>query len=491
MIQTSKRPNIGRFSRDPTGERFNQQPTTPPMLSIKSTITMLILAVISVIAAILITPSDGPAARRAAHEPGVLVTPDTFPIDQINRITLTRRNQATLTFERGDAGWMQTEPFAVHMDRYRMRRLKDAVRTVEVLDRVALDDDALPRSAVALDPSEAVIKFEWSGGSKRIELGRRGIGGRAYLRMADENEVLVISQHLHELAVDGDPRAWRDRAVFRDVGVDSDRVVRIAGQQRMVLERDRRQWIMVEPVRTRISDEIRDIFMQALGGARVKSFIADEPRQLDRFGLAPPQASITVVTTQRIPDPNQPDGEPIESTDVQRLLIGSPAGAGTQDRFGMIEGRPTVFRLPVDAMQHLFIQPEELIAPTASGVIPADVKSIVVRGPAGEFRLERDLEDWHAPDHAYRRVPADAVNRLLTQLTEARARSVAISEYPHELEVATVTFHGFHGRPIDTVRIIREPADGRWAMDNGDNVLRVFADDISLPLTPDAFGLSE
>ena len=100
----------------------------------------------------------------------------------------------------------------------------------------------------------------------------------------------------------------------------------------------------------------------------------------------------------------------------------------------------------------------------------------------------RDLDQWRAPAFAVN-VPAESVNELLQQLTTLRATEVIIKDYPYELEVATVTMRGFDNKPIDTVRIAREADTGRWALENGDNVLRIFPESLHLLLTPSDFGL--
>jgi hypothetical protein len=49
--------------------------------------------------------------------------------------------------------------------------------------------------------------------------------------------------------------------------------------------------------------------------------------------------------------------------------------------------------------------------------------------------------------------------------------------------------HGFDARPLDTVRVARDPETGRWALDNGDDVLRMFPAETPIPMTPADFGL--
>lgn len=317
-----------------------------------------------------------------------------------------------------------------------------------------------------------------------LELGRRGIAGRAYLRVVGEDRVYIVNQDLHQRAVEMDPKEWRDRTIFTGADVDADEIIVQQGADRTRLKRERKQWLMTEPVRTRLSDLARDELFAALGRARSGGFILDQPDDLAKFGLAEPVASIEVVTTDV-----QSHGDGFVRVEAnERLLVGARLGVGSDDRFGLIEGRSVIVRLPEAVLRAFFRTPESLIALTASGVVPADVKSLVIRTADGELRLERDLDRWRAPAFSTE-VPAASVNELLEQLTSLQAAQITIREYPQDLQVATITMRGFDNRPIDTVRIAREKDTGRWALENGDNVLRVFAQSLQLRLTPGDFGL--
>lgn len=448
-------------------------------MSWKPTIIATTLAIIAVLAALYTYRSDSHAdIARGELTMVPLVTAEQLPIDLVSRITVTRAGQPPMVFNRTGLDWMQVEPFAFPMDAYSMRQMSAVAHQVQVVQRLGKDELAgsLTEQALGLNPPEAEIIYEWEGespGRLKLHLGRRGIAGRAYLRMNDDDQVLIVRQSLHERVVEMDPREWRDRAIFTNVSVQDDRIERSDG---LVLVRDRRQWRMLEPVNTRVSPESIEQYFQALGGARSAGFIADMPKDLHRFGL--PSAAEVAITSSR-------GDEQI----TQRLQIGMPVGAGTQDRFGIVDGRPTVVRIPATVLHALFRPIQSFIDLTGSGVVPADVRSVRISGPAGELTLQRDLERWRAPDHDDIEVPAAYVNELLTQLSQLQASNVMIEEYPQEMEVAVVTFFGFRGQPLDTVRVVRDPDSGVWALENGDNVLRIFPAGFQLRLSPADYGL--
>ena len=83
------------------------------------------------------------------------------------------------------------------------------------------------------------------------------------------------------------------------------------------------------------------------------------------------------------------------------------------------------------------------------------------------------------------------MDALLAILTETRAPDVVVQAFPAEMAVANVTFMGWDGRPIDTVRIAREPEGGRWALENGDGVLRILPASTVMTLGPETWKVSE
>ena len=155
----------------------------------------------------------------------------------------------------------------------------------------------------------------------------------------------------------------------------------------------------------------------------------------------------------------------------------------------MIEGRPVIVRLSEAVLNAFFRPAESLAAPTGSGVNPADVKAIVIRSESGELRLERDLDKWRAPAHGNLEINAAQAQELLDQLCTLRAPNIEFKAYPVDLEIATITLHGFDQKALDTVRIAQETDKPGTALENGDNVLRVFPQGLKLRLTAADYGL--
>lgn len=476
-------------------------------MRLPSTILAVLLAVLGVIAMRYTSRHD--VGRTATAGPQRLLAAADLPVDEIDRVTIARAGSMPMVFERTASGeWSQTQPFEFPMDPFSIRQMAAAARELDVLDRIPPDalgsDQSL--TTLQLEPPAGEITYQWPGGSLTLELGRRSVAGRAYLRRRGDDAVCIVNQKLHERVLDMNPAEWREKRLFKYAGADSQRIGWQQGDVKLTLERTGRQWTMTEPLRTRVDPTNLDAFLQALGRASAATFILDiaDPKELANFGLANPVGVLTIVTSPQAPSQSGssvPGTQPAAVT--ERLLVGQRRSTSTQDRFGMIEGRPVVIGLSEPVIEALFRNKESLASPTGSGVKPADVKSIVIRAtPATtssavvgaatqptELKLERDLEKWRAPEHGNAEVNAEQVQTLLDQLCTLRAPEVQFKDFPRELQIATITLYGFDQRALDTIRIAQEKNSPSTALENGDNVLRVFPQGLKLQLAPADYGL--
>ena len=90
-------------------------------------------------------------------------------------------------------------------------------------------------------------------------------------------------------------------------------------------------------------------------------------------------------------------------------------------------------------------------------------------------------------------MPVEAADGLLELICTRRPEALLVREFPRDLSEGRITLYGYGGRPLDTVMIAREATPdrggGRWILENGDDVLRFFAAETTIPLTAEAFGL--
>ncbi len=448
------------------------------------------------------------AVAGAPDDAAPLAGAPAWPEGEARELVVERDGEPRRRFVRGEGrDWRQVEPIEHPVDPFSMERtiaLARELRARDVIEAADLGDDAAetPAELLGLEPPRARLTVRWRAEEddddaplestterpagrtieRTIELGRRGIGGRAYARLAGDDRVLVVDTGLHDRAVRMDPKEWRERSIFGDVALDTLRSVELReGAMAIRLERERRRWRMAEPYATRLNPILLDELVGELAGARVAGFVLDRPDDLGRFRLDPPIAEV-VVTVE----------EPGRAPRTTTLAIGAPAGAGTGDRFGRIDDRPVVVRIPGSVVRAIARPPQAWADPTATGTAPADVGRVRILSADREIVLERAGAGWTMAVGAGGDAPGEpsaidpeGPDRLLDLLAEVRAPSVREGTLPPG-EAVTVVLEDFGARPLHAVRIASAGEGEAWIMDAGDGLLRLYPAGIEPPLDPAA-----
>jgi len=458
-------------------------------MSVRATIVWWLAA--AVLAAAAWWLEGAPATVRPG--PRALFAAGRFPVDRIDAIEIERGDEAPLRFERREGRWWQVAPFEHPMDPVSMRRHATAAEGLRSSREVEVED----ATAFGLAPPLGRATFEWHDAEDRprsvsLELGRRGVAGRAWVRREGETVAHAVDADLHDRVLEGEPRSWRQRRLLESPDAGVDRIaIELVGAPRVSMERTARRWTLTEPFRTRLDPAAMEDWIAALARVEASAFFDDEAEDLATYGLDRP-AERLVLERRSVGE----DGE--VSWTREALEIGSLFGPGSTDRFARIEGRPTVVLLAEGARAAALRPLASLIEPTGSGATPSQVGILEIRRSDGVFRIRRELDGFVAESldetgAVVEAIPCDSdrVNLLLESLLETRAPEISITPFPAELSEATVVLEDISGRPLDTVRIAREPDRGRWAFENGDDVLRIFPESFSLELDPTAYGLSE
>lgn len=416
----------------------------------------------------------GPGVAVAAGSATPVFAGDAaFDPERVTTIRLERRDGSAWTFAReGGAAprWIQSEPFRAELDPYSARQLATLSASLVALRDAPLAADARP---------VATLRLKGEGFERVVELLRRGVAGRAFVRVGERT--YVTDAALFERAVETDPKEWRSRSLFPETLGRVDRIRRISREGTIELAREGERWSMRSPIKTRADRARLEELVAAIGRSRSDGFLFDQPKDLAPFGLDQPVRTLSVDFA----------GE--AGVVTRSLLIGAPVGVGTDANYALIEGVPSVLRLN-GATRDMLLPPDALLVdPTATAARAADVKRVEIRGKEGSIELVRALDQWTvAPiegGQAGAALPAQGavVEALLATLTKARATELSFSGFPAELEVATILLFGFDGKPLDIVRVARDPKTSRWGFENGDGALRVHPAATDVPLGLVAF----
>lgn len=460
-----------------------------------STRSLVILMIAACLALAAWWMLDARAVPGNSAGPTPLFALRELPLEQVNRLRLARPGAPEIIFERGSGtsgasstGWTQTHPFAYPGDPALLRQVIDTVAALEQSRVVPLEgmDDAA-RASLGLEAPAAVLELGWGDGETCVlELGRRTVAGRAWVRVQGRDQAASVGAALHELAVEGDPRQWRSLALY-DAQPGGEREVAVhygtRPEQEWVIRQENGRWRIEAPFRTRADGEAVRGYIEALARAQADAFAADQPADLAAFGLASPLRRVRVARRS--------------STGAPEALVevGQPVAQGAPEHFARVDGRPAVVQLGAKALAALFPPPAFFIDPRGTDVQPADVRRIAFTPVPGSrwrpFSLERVRDTWLLHVDGADPIPADpqAARRLLAQLAETRAPEVSLHEVPAELWLGQFTLTGEQDAPLAVVRLARERTDGtgKWGMDNEDGVLRVFPQGLDLRLTPESY----
>lgn len=403
---------------------------------------------------------------------GVATVASAAPIEDLDRIELTA-DGAAWSYARDADGWWQVRPFRHRMHADLLMALPDAMQSLEVLEVLPAGDPRLPSpSSLGLDPPVAVISLQGTRGGERAErtlhLGRWGMAGRAWAADPDSGQVMVVDGALHALLNDEPPEGWRDLRLFPDLTVDADAVSRTVSGETLTLERDGRTWRITAPLVTRADAQAVMQHVSELAGTRASAVLLDEPPDLAAFGLEPPLASVRVTS----------------QGGTRTVRVGARLGGASQDRYGIVDGIPSVLQVDASDVTRLLGNPTMLVDHMGTDVARPDVATIRVVTGDGDVAVHREGDRWRTSTGED--IPSGKVAALLDAMLSTRAEEVALREtYPRELEQAVITLIDGDGGPLDTVRVLREPGPPvgrrRWALENGDNVLRILPEEADVP----------
>lgn len=283
-------------------------------------------------------------------------------------------DEATVTFPTGsfsltrkDTQWhVSSRPFAISVDAAAAPSAADRAERAEItsfLNRMStmqikrfVDDapgvEQLSTWGFDHPRVEVRLRQQHSPGAITVFFGSAlaDDGSLVYAKRSDEPSLYAVAAaDVDALVVD--PHSLRQKACFEFFTSQVSKVEIGQAQTRWTMERSRAesdaagaQWRVAE-TGAALDPQRVESFLGRLSDVRLGGFVDDAPSDLVRYGLQPPTGSIAIWTTDH-PEP-------------QRLLVGA-ALEGSTNRYGRIEGRTPVVRLPELITTLLATRPEPL-----------------------------------------------------------------------------------------------------------------------------------
>lgn len=175
-----------------------------------------------------------------------------------------------------------------------------------------------------------------------------------YAKRSDEPALYAVTS-AHVEALVRDPHGLRSKQCFDFFTSEVTKVEVGREGTRWLIQRSQDQW-KAEGEDAPLDQERVEQFLDELGDLNLSGFVDDAPVSLSVYGLEPPAGTISVWTIGDAP--------------IQRLLVGS-AIDNSSNRYGRIDGRLAIVRLPEAASDLLAKTPESLRTPAPSPAQPA------------------------------------------------------------------------------------------------------------------------
>ena len=315
--------------------------------------------------------------------------------------------QVTVEAVREEGGWRLTAPVQDRADGAKVDSLIADLLRATIERTYEVPEQALKEYGLAPPAYTVALTLKEKAEPVLLEVGDRAPSGiSAYARRPGEGKVLLVSSTVRSQA-ETRPADLRDKTLL---AVERDTVQRIAltrGAATATLERDGRAWRLSGAVRGRADPNSVEELLREVTGRGIKEFVAEAPSNLPAYGLAPPTARIALSTDEKAPP--------------KTLLLGrsDKAKGGVYARRG--DASP-VLLLEERVAKAIPERLQDLRDKTLLAFSREQVEAMSIASPKGEVELQRSEEKWQIVKPE--RLPADPkeVDRLLSDLTFARAQ---------------------------------------------------------------------
>lgn len=261
-------------------------------------------------------------------------------------VTITAQNRI-LTLSRDGTDWRLTHPVNDRADRAAVMNFLSTVGGLEVARVVEETPQEDQPSAWGFDAPHAEITLTLRGdppSSPTLSFGKPlpEDATLLYAKRSDEPALYAVEAASVEALLQ-DPNGLRSKACVEFFTSEVTKIEVMHGETGWTIERKDDTWRSVSDteaetasVASLVSDTVLDAerveaFLNTLADLRLIEFVEEQLKDLARYGLEPPQGTISVWTS----DPEKP----------QRVLVGA-AIESSANRYGRIEGRDAVVSLP-------------------------------------------------------------------------------------------------------------------------------------------------
>jgi len=353
------------------------------------------------------------------------------------KAVLLKNDNGTIRLEKQGESWTITQPLRADADKDAIEGLLNSLEFARIDRRLGADGD---RKQYGLDPPKASLTIETTppADTRTLQIGDSApIGGACYALLPVTNEVAVVSASVEDLKRK-DLLSLRDKSLL---SLDPWKVKRLTlerGRETIRLEKPEEGWIVRQPAEAPADGPTLTDLLSGLESLRATAFVSEKPSGADlkRFGLAPPQARMTLLQ---------------EGWDVEKSVIfGKEAPGG--GRYARTIGRDPVLTVPADFWTKVTTKFFNLRRRDLMGVQQYRIDTITLARnghPAITLKREKD-QTWTLSGASRGTLKSESVDTLLRMVSDLKAQ--AFDDSPKE-SVRT----GISRRPALDLTLQEEP----------------------------------
>ena len=276
-----------------------------------------------------------------------------FPSWAAEALRVTAPDRA-FSIERREDAWQITAPLIDQADRgevttllnrlagLRVERFLDETPAVERVPEYGFDHPTAEITLTTQGPPPAAPGAARTAVTTTVFIGKPmpDAAGLVYAKRSDEPALYAVAASEVQ-ALLADPHGLRAKSCFNFFAGEVAKVELRQGEAGWTAVKRDGHWVEGTTGAGLAAEPIAS-FLSTAADLRLSGFLEEAPADVARYGLEPPRATIAIW----------PEG----TEQPQRLLVGDPIEQ-TQSRYGRIEGRQAVVRLP-ESVNALITAPE-------------------------------------------------------------------------------------------------------------------------------------
>jgi hypothetical protein len=408
--------------------------------------TLFLLVLLAIVGVFFLWDKDHPGVDVDAPQVDQTKQPmfdaAKFDKDKIASLTI-EKDGATSVITKEGSDWQQTEPVMFKLNSWSAGQPGERALALTYTEKLTPGSNGAPTLAeVNLDKPLATVtvKFNDDTPQQVFKLGRKSVGGRAYLMLNDDKALYVVNDELHKSILDEKITEWRNKSLKAPAEGQINQLTKTDSHGNIQLAKADGNWAFAGSHSGRVARQAVTDLLGAINGIYIAKFVADKPQDLSAYGLDQPAVKVTLElpaaqskTEKEAKDQKAADSKADTTPRYQTFVIGAPVdlkkeryfatfadGQGVGDVvFEISKSDYDKFDKDVDALREARITP----------LVTADVTKLTIAdSKAAKLQLLKSPSGWGYgdPKPGYG-LDQDLAKELLNAVTDAKAETYTVN----------------------------------------------------------------